>query len=102
DLGGRAIVLRAWPVAHTDNDLTVFDQNTGTLWVSDLLFVQHTPVVDGSTTGFIAVLREIQAIPAQHFVAGHGRTARPWPQALEPERRYLESILAETRLALRQ
>jgi hypothetical protein len=35
-------------------------------------------------------------------VAGHGRTARPWPQALDPERRYLELILAETRPALRQ
>jgi quinoprotein relay system zinc metallohydrolase 2 len=102
DLGERTIVLHAWPVAHTDNDLTVFDQQTRTLWASDLLFVQHTPVVDGSITGFVAVLRQIEAPPAQHFVAGHGRTEQPWPQALEPERRYLELILAETRLALRE
>ncbi len=101
DLGGRTLVLHAWPVAHTDNDLTVFDAQTGTFWASDLLFLQHTPVVDGSIIGFASVLDRLRAVPAQHFVAGHGRTDQPWLQALEPERRYLELIVDETRHALK-
>jgi quinoprotein relay system zinc metallohydrolase 2 len=102
DLGGRTILLRAWPVAHTDSDLTVFDEQTGTLWASDLLFLEHTPVLDGSITGFLTVMVELGALPARRFVAGHGRSDLPWPQALEPERRYLMLIRDETRLALKQ
>ena len=102
DLGGRTVVLRAWPVGHTDSDLTVFDEQTGTLWASDLLFLQHTPVVDGSIVGLLSVIEQLRALPARHFVAGHGRTALLWPEALEPERRYLELILSETRRALKQ
>ena len=102
DLGGRAVLLRAWPVAHTDSDVTIFDEQTGTLWVSDLLFLQHTPVLDGSITGFIAVIDRLSALPAKRFVAGHGRGDLPWPQALEAERRYLTLIRDQTRLALKQ
>ncbi len=102
DLGGRTVALRAWPVAHTDNDLTVFDEQTGTLWASDLLFLQHTPVLDGSLTGFIAVSDEMRTLPVMRFVAGHGRADLPWRQALEPERRYLTLIRDQTRLALKQ
>ena len=101
DLGKRAVRVRAWPVAHTDNDLTVYDEQTGTLWLSDLLFVDHTPVIDGSILGFLAVLEQLRAMPAQHFVPGHGHTVQPWPAALDPEVRYLNVILTETRQALK-
>jgi len=102
DLGGRAIRVKAWPAGHTDNDLTVFDESTGTLWVSDLLFIGHTPVVDGSITGFIAVLDRLKAIEAKHYVAGHGKSDLPWPAVLEPEQAYLSLIVRETRAALKR
>jgi quinoprotein relay system zinc metallohydrolase 2 len=101
DLGGRTLTVRAWPVAHTDNDLTVYDNASRTLWASDLLFIDHTPVVDGSITGFVKVLEELRQLPAQQFVAGHGRTPVPWPQALDAQLNYLNVIVAETRRALR-
>jgi quinoprotein relay system zinc metallohydrolase 2 len=102
DLGGRILLLRAWPRAHTDNDLTVFDQRSGTLWAGDLLFVRHTPVVDGSILGFLAVIEQLKALPVRHVVAGHGRAGTPWPQPLEPQRQYLQIIVDQTRQALRQ
>ncbi len=101
DLGGRAIVLHAWPAAHTDNDLTVFDTATATLWLGDLLFAEHTPVVDGTITGFIRVIDQLAGIEARQFVPGHGRTALPWPEALKPQRDYLQLIVRETRKAIK-
>lgn len=102
DIGGRTLELRAWSVAHTDNDLTVFDASTGTLWLGDLLFVDHTPVVDGSILGFLGVLDELARLPARVYVPGHGRTDAPWPDGLAPERAYLQRVLDETRAALKR
>jgi quinoprotein relay system zinc metallohydrolase 2 len=101
DLGGRTVVVQAWPLAHTDNDLTVFDRETQTLWLSDLLFIGHTPVVDGSITGYLSVMDRLQALSVARYVPGHGRPDAPWPAALEPQRRYLGAILRGTRAALR-
>lgn len=100
DLGGRFIEVRAWPVAHTDNDLTVFDESTSTLWLADLLFLQHTPVVDGSILGFLRVLDELATLPARAIVPGHGRSDAQWPQVLEEQKRYLQLIVTQTRKAL--
>jgi quinoprotein relay system zinc metallohydrolase 2 len=102
DLGGRAIRVKAWPAGHTDNDLTVFDERTGTLWVADLLFIGHTPVVDGSITGFIEVLDRLKAMDARQYVAGHGKSDLPWPAVLEPEQAYLSLVVRETRAAIRR
>jgi quinoprotein relay system zinc metallohydrolase 2 len=101
DLGGRVAVVRAWPVAHTDDDLTVRDEATKTLWLGDLLFVAHTPIIDGSITGFLKVIGALRGIDAARYVPGHGRGEAPWPQALDAQERYFDTILRETRAALR-
>lgn len=97
DLGQRVLELVAHPPAHTDNDLTVFDRQTGTLWTGDLVFMEHTPAVDGSVLGWLEVLTALSAMPAARAVPGHGPAASPWPQAAAELRRYLERIVTEVR-----
>jgi len=101
DLGGRTLELKAWPTAHTDNDLTVFDRQTGTLWVADLLFVGHLPVVDGSIRGWLQVMDEIKRLAPERVVAGHGPIQSSWQEAFDRQEAYLRVILAGTRAALK-
>ncbi len=101
DLGGRTITVQAWPPGHTDDDLTVFDARTRTLWLGDLLFVEHTPVIDATITGFLGVMQSLRGVAADHYVPGHGRSDLPWPRPLDAQQRYFNVILDETRAALR-
>jgi quinoprotein relay system zinc metallohydrolase 2 len=102
DLGGREIVLEPQKTAHTDNDLTVRDSATGTLFLGDLLFSEHIPTLDGSILGWLAVLDALSRTPAERVVPGHGPHAMDWPDAARPIRRYLTVITDEIRAMLRE
>lgn len=102
DLGGRKLELRAWPVAHTDNDLTVFDPLTKTLFAGDLVFLDHIPALDGSIEGWLAVMDALASIPAARVVPGHGPASARWPDALAPQRRYLAAVAADVRGLIEQ
>jgi len=100
DLGNRSLTLQAWPTAHTDCDLTVYDQKTSTLWMGDLLFIERLPALDGSLAGWIAAIDRLAMQRVKLAVPGHGPpTAHPG-DALARERRYLESLLQGVRREL--
>lgn len=102
DLGGRILHLAQTPTAHTDNDLRMFDDLTGTLWAGDLVFAEHTPALDGSITGWLSVLDDLRASKADRVVPGHGPVSLPWPEGMGDVYGYLAAIAQETRAAIKQ
>lgn len=97
DLGGRTLVLTAQPTAHTETDLSIYDQATNTLWLSDLLFMEHIPVVAGSLDGWLRVIENLEASPAECVVPGHGPIRAQWPDGASNMLRYLTTLQTETR-----
>ncbi len=97
DLGGRILDVSAHATAHTDNDLTVFDRQTRTLFAGDLVFVDRLPVVDGSLKGWLRVMDDLRAVPAVRVVPGHGPASVAWPDALDGQERYLRAVLRDVR-----
>jgi quinoprotein relay system zinc metallohydrolase 2 len=102
DLGERVLELRAWPTAHTDADLTVRDRQSDTLWLGDLAFVGHLPVVDGKLGGWLKVLQQLRAAPARQMVPGHGAVQRQGAAAFDATLSYLKDLDRDVRAALDQ
>ncbi len=100
DLGDRVLTLQAWPTAHTDNDLTVYDRRTRTLFASDLLFVTHLPALDGSLRGWVSVMAELKRLDVATVVPGHGPVSDDWPAVLDAQDDYLNALLRDTRAAI--
>ena len=103
--------LHAHPTAHTDNDLSILDEATGTLWAGDLLFVDRVPALDGSILGWLASTRTSwrrgrrgARCRATARLRCRGRRARPRRSAIfrplvreirahhRPRRRYREAV----------
>ncbi|MDZ4790636.1 MAG: quinoprotein relay system zinc metallohydrolase 2 [Hyphomicrobiales bacterium] len=101
DLGRRVLHLKAQPTAHTDNDLTVFDDATKTLFAGDLLFSGHLPAIDGSVKGWLRVMENLASVKASRVVPGHGPAAMPWPEAMAPQTRYFGQLIDDIRAAIR-
>lgn len=97
DLGERKLALKAWPTAHTDNDLTVLDEQSGSLFAGDLVVAQHVPVLDGSILGWLAVVDEIALMQPNRILPGHGPVIEDWQHALTAQRRYLERLTRDVR-----
>lgn len=102
DLGGRIIALQAHRTAHTDNDLSVYDTRTNTIWLADLLFLGHIPVIDGSLKGWLAELALLENRKFNIVIPGHGSVVRDWPNALQPEKAYLQALLNEIRESIKK
>lgn len=102
DLGDRKLQLTAYPTAHTNTDITVLDSKTATLWTGDLLFVERTPSIDGDLKGWLAVIDQLKAVPAQQMVPGHGAIAKDWKIALDNEQRYLATLLGDIRASIKK
>jgi quinoprotein relay system zinc metallohydrolase 2 len=102
DLGNRKIRLDAHSTSHTDNDLTVFDLNTNTLWASDLLFTQRIPALNGSINGWIEETRKLAASRVDRMIPGHGAIPGDWHAAVRAQMRYLVSLRSEIRRIIRK
>ena len=89
DLGERKIRVSAYETAHTDNDVTITDIKTGTLWAGDLLFIDRTPTIDGDIHGFIDVLAQLISLENINLVIpGHGPPTKNWQKAFKKVKNY--------------
>ncbi|MDR5739945.1 MULTISPECIES: quinoprotein relay system zinc metallohydrolase 2 [unclassified Caballeronia] len=102
DLGDRTLTLQTWKTAHTNNDITVYDERSGTLWLGDLLFVRCIPVVDGSVTGWLDDIARIKQMNPRHVVPGHGPLDAPWPESIEAQEQYLAELARDVRAAIKR
>jgi quinoprotein relay system zinc metallohydrolase 2 len=102
DLGGRELLLEVQPTAHTDNDLTITDSGTDTLFLGDLLFSEHVPTIDGSIRGWLKLIDALKTRKAARVVPGHGPHAMQLPEAFEPEETYLAAIAKDVRATIKE
>ncbi|NKB37370.1 MAG: quinoprotein relay system zinc metallohydrolase 2 [Gammaproteobacteria bacterium] len=102
DLGNRKLQLNAYGAAHSHTDLTVFDEKTKTLWLSDLLFKERIPSLDGSLRGWLKSMDSFDRIDAEHIVPGHGPASTKSKDGYASQLQYLQLILEETRRGISQ
>jgi quinoprotein relay system zinc metallohydrolase 2 len=102
NLGNRELLLTAHPTAHTDNDLSIYDKTTDTLWAADLLFLEHIPVIDGSIKGWLAELERLEKNRYKLVIPGHGKPVTDWPASMLPQKAYLTDLAKDIRALIKQ
>ena len=102
DLGKRKLILTAHPTAHTNQDLSVLDLKTKTLWIADILFVKRLPVLNGSLNGWLDVIKSLRNKKFDRVIPGHGPITVKWPEAADAQVRYLTMLQSEIRSLIKQ
>jgi len=104
DLGERTLLLTAYPTAHTNTDLTVFDYKSAILWTGDLLFVERTPSIDGDIKGWLAVINVLKNSEAEFAIPGHSSALKDsnWKKQLNDQERYLWTLLNDIRASIKK
>ena len=102
DIGGRTLRLTAHPVAHSPSDLSVQDSVSNILWTGDLLFIERAPSVDGDISSWLTVIEQLRSVNAPRVVPGHGPVTTNGGVALDDEKRYLATLLADVRAAIKR
>ena len=97
DLGDRQLLLRAWPTGHTNNDLTVLDEVTGTLFAGDLVFVQHVPGARRQHPRLASHYRCTGRNTCRTGGAGPRTAFRSLARRFDDQRRYLSKVATEVR-----
>jgi glyoxylase-like metal-dependent hydrolase (beta-lactamase superfamily II) len=103
EVGGIAVQLRTFGLAHTRGDQVVFLPERGVLFAGDLLETRFFPIfpyfppddVDVDGDRWIAVLERLQALAPAVVVPGHGEVADA--AVIGAVRGYLELVRDETR-----
>jgi quinoprotein relay system zinc metallohydrolase 2 len=100
-LGSATLLLTPVTTAHTDNDLTVYHVESGTLFTGDLVFADLTPSLDGSLTGWLQWLATPPDPLPRQIVAGHGPVPMEWDTGTAGLRAYLTALAEDTRAAIK-
>lgn len=100
DLGNRRLLLKAWPIAHTDHDLSVMDELTRSWWLGDLLFADRTPSIDGDVPGWLSVIDALSDVPAARVIPGHGPIVIDKNAALLKQRQYLQTLVKDLKQSI--
>ena len=95
DLGDRIIEIQAWPSGHTDNDLSIVDKKTKTLWTENV-FIKRTPSIRASVKGWKKNLKETSKLDINLIIPGHG-PVRKKNDALKPMLSYFNRLIENTR-----
>lgn len=95
DLGNRIVEIKAWPSGHTDNDLSIFDKKTRTLWTENI-FIKRTPSIRASVKGWKKNLEETSKMDVNLIIPGHGPVKKK-NEALRPMLSYFNRLIENTR-----
>ena len=95
DLGNRIVEIKAWPSGHTDNDLSIFDKKTSTLWTENI-FIRRTPSIRASVKGWKKNLEETSKMDIDLIIPGHGPVKKK-NEALKPMLSYFNRLIDNTR-----
>jgi cyclase len=99
-LGRRRVEMFHPGPAHTDGDTVVYLPAEGVLFPGDLLFTGIFPAVlpETDTRGWVKVLTELESLPVDKVVPGHGPLSTV--KEMKALREYLQHVQEEVRRCL--